>query len=788
MRKVGLILIVSIFVISTFFIFYSINYPISDPNSEKERDNSEISYIQNEQPKISEDYEPNDVFSSAAPISEGYYADLNLSSDFDEDWFYIWVDFDNTLIINLNFSHNNGDINLQLRDSSNILIICSNSTTDNESIIYYVGSSDNYYIRIYNKTNPSYDLEIKIDDKFEPNNNFNNAFDIGKGYFSYLKCKDDDWFKFWIEKGEEFTVEIIFSHSIGDLNITLYNWTYGYLTGSYSSDDNEKIKWTANYSGYYYIHIYNLAVYNYYDLDIYIDWWWDDEYENNNDYLSASEVFKGLNRHLYCRDNDWYKIYLLTGKIVSVDIFFEHDFGNLDMEIYDNPSGSWFLKGNSWNDDETLSFTASFTGYYYIKVYNNTDAEENEYDMKIGGQIKTIFYEDFEGPISPMWSGVNEGNYMHVSSRDYSPDSPYNSLWCGNESTGFYNKRVNGTDIAYKESAIINDLDLRDFCYVELTFDAKLDTGGSGGDYAFISVKLLGDEYYLSPKYTNYEFILGGSSADMGWQNTTIDLSFFSGYEHVDILFNFETDDFNNYYEGVMIDNVRITGIVDDEFIGYDLGFVVGDELYYYFPYIDSISWSEVFNMGIPNYYNGQIKIKIMAINDMGSYWEVTALFWDPLDDFDKYLGTDEFKYEIYKNPINMKEGADFFIPSGDIWRYLQKADNFDGDWTGYDISHWDYWGEYHIEYRFNDFTVELVYFHTGILKGMMISKNYATNRRIFEMWYGEPNDEDEDEEDEDENQNRSIPGYDIILIPFIISIVSIVSAIKIKKSKQKKE
>ena len=135
-----------------------------------------------------------------------------------------------------------------------------------------------------------------------------------------------------------------------------------------------------------------------------------------------------------------------------------------------------------------------------------------------------------------------------------------------------------------------------------------------------------------------------------------------------------------------------------------------------------------------------------------------------------------------------MKDGADFFIPKGDMWRYFEKADNFDRDWTNYDISHWYdwYWYEYHIEYSFSDFTVHLIYMHNGVLKGMMIPKKDATYHRIiFEMWLGDPHDDEEEDEEEDE---RAIPGYDIVLVSFLISVVSIVSAIKIKKSKKTKE
>ncbi|MFX1453397.1 MAG: hypothetical protein ACFFCM_21360, partial [Promethearchaeota archaeon] len=121
---------------------------------------------------------------------------------------------------------------------------------------------------------------------------------------------------------------------------------------------------------------------------------------------------------------------------------------------------------------------------------------------------------------------------------------------------------------------------------------------------------------------------------------------------------------------------------------------------------------------------------------------------------------------------------------SGDLWRYFEKADNFDSDWSSYNIEYWYDWGKYNIEYSFDDFNVNLIYFPSGVLSGMIIYKNYGSHERIFEMWLGNPPEEEEEVENEEE-EGRSIPGYDIILICFIISALSIVSAIKIKKSKK---
>jgi hypothetical protein len=1007
MKKRGVILVLGIFVISSLIVVFN-SYNVSNPIISENPSENEKSFDQNTLPKTSaiDPFEPNNDSGSAFFfMSEGYHTNLNLSSNTDEDWFYIWVDFDKTLVINLYFSHSNGDINLELYNSSINFLTGSYSITDDESINFLINNPDFYYFRIFNETNSNYDLEVIIDDRYEPNNFYNNAVYMGLGLYPSLKCRDDDWFKFWIvigqqftvdlyfthsisdnielalwdnfstflkdsystddnesitwtagysgyyfihifnavntsydldiyisgfvedsyeendffgtaieilpglysplackdddwfkfqiNSGEQFSVDIYFSHGISDIDLELKNFTDGFLAGSYSVDNDEHITWIASYPGYYYIHIYNLGSDNAYALDIKIgtfgedpfeendiiddawdlpphyhpnlycqddDWFkfWvspgdqitisihfnngsgnldlelynntggflfgsysmnDDEYivwsagysdfykirifntgqanfydldikfvhdpyEPNNDFFSAVELYRGSHYNLWCKDDDWYKLPVSSGEQIIVQIYFEHTSGNLDMEIYNNFTIMlWGLY--SWDDDESITFTATYSGDYYIRVYNQSASDENWYVMVLGGQPDIIFQEDFEGPISTKWSGFGGSNYWHVTSWDYSPSSPSHSLWCGDEGSKTYDK---GFGVPYTDAIVITDLDLRDYCFAGLYFDFKYTTGTNKDDEIGVSVKVLGEQFYLNPKYTDNDFnLLNRYDNTTGWENMSYDLSFFCGYEHVDIIFYFKANDFDNNYEGVMIDNIRIDGMVDDIHVGNSLGIEVEDEYYYYISYIDNNAWSnEIFGRGI-FWGDAYIKIEIFAIYDMGSYWDVVARFWEPWDDFDDLANTEEVHYKIYKNPLNMKDGADLFIPYNNLWTYLDKADNYDRfDWFGgYDIHHWydNYRNEHNIEFSYDDFRVHLIYSSNGILVGMRIHKSSADYKLIFEMWRSDYSDK-ADEEPEEERD--AIPGYDIPIFITLISIMSIISAIRIKKLTKK--
>lgn len=775
MKKRGAILLLGIFVIMIFSTYY-----ISNPlfSNEKSSDSDQSNTVQNVP-------DASNTKSTAIPILEGInYSNLLVNPD-GHNWYSIPANIDESLVITVYFSQAQGNLNLELHNSagfldSNILPV------DNKNLTYVISVPDLYSIHIYNTTlfTGFFHLEVKRDDKYEPNNIFAEAFEeIFPNWYPNLKCYDDDWFKIWMNNGDQFTIDIFFSNASGNIDLELWENPTKMLEFSHSPNDNEYISWVASYDGFHYVRIVKNAMDNMYDLDIKMMGTMFDKYEYNNDYWSAHELYKGYYHDLWCKDDDWYKVLLDLGEQCTVDIFFENDSGDLDLELYNEFNSITPIDvSKSPDDDESITFSSTYDGYYYIRVYYTND--ENFYEMKIGGQEITIFYDNFDsGVLKSDWSGIGGSNYWHITSQDYK--SPSYSLWCGNESSGTYNKEMDGKDIQYRDSIILTGLDLQDFCYVELSMDYKMDTGGSTGDRRGFSVRVLGEQFYLDPKYTDNIFKMGENSEDtMGWSNFSYDLSFFCGYENVEITFYFEADGFNDdFYEGIMVDNIKITGIKDEKLWGSTLDIEREDEYYYYISYIDHEAWSKVFGRELP-WYPSHIKFEIFGIYDRGLYWDVVVRFWDPWDDFENLHGTEEITYKVYKNPLNMKGGAEFFIPSNNIGKYLDRADNY--DWFGnYDIHHWydNYRNEHNIEFCYDDFRVHLIYSSNGILVGMRIHKNSSDYKLIFEMWRSDYSDEG-DEEGEEERD--AIPGYDIPIFIALISIISIISAIRIKKLTKK--
>jgi hypothetical protein len=231
------------------------------------------------------------------------------------------------------------------------------------------------------------DIPLTSDDSFEENDFNTTATFISMGYHPSLSCEDDDWYRFYVNNGEKFFINIYFMRAIGELRFELYDRDIYFLDSSYSRTDEETINWTATYSGEYYVKIYNLTNSNTYDLDIYTLF---DEYEPNDDFWNSVEIFKGMKRGLWCEDDDWYKVEVKSGELINFEIYYDRFSGDIDLELYDR-YGTYLGRSDNWDKDfDILTINAAYDGFYHIRVYGKVSSYENWYDLKVVGQSETI--------------------------------------------------------------------------------------------------------------------------------------------------------------------------------------------------------------------------------------------------------------------------------------------------------------------------------------------------------------------------------------------------------------
>jgi hypothetical protein len=114
---------------------------------------------------IDDNYEPNNDMASAYYLSSYEQTWLSTIDGYggqaDDDWYEICLSsgFEH-VVVNLQFTHDNGDLDLALVDASGSTLATSTSTTDDEYIDYTVSSPGVYYIRVnsFDFTSNTYDL------------------------------------------------------------------------------------------------------------------------------------------------------------------------------------------------------------------------------------------------------------------------------------------------------------------------------------------------------------------------------------------------------------------------------------------------------------------------------------------------------------------------------------------------------------------------------------------------------------------------------------------------------
>ena len=88
-------------------------------------------------------------------------------------------------------------------------------------------------------------VEVCLVDRFEDNNDFANPSDVDMGLYDDLQiCIDDeDWFAIGVCPGATLTVETLFSHADGDIDVALHELNGSIEVRGESDTDNEVINW-----------------------------------------------------------------------------------------------------------------------------------------------------------------------------------------------------------------------------------------------------------------------------------------------------------------------------------------------------------------------------------------------------------------------------------------------------------------------------------------------------------------------------------------------------------------
>ncbi|MBW4492767.1 MAG: pre-peptidase C-terminal domain-containing protein [Oscillatoria princeps RMCB-10] len=375
-------------------------------------------------------YEENDSLETASDLRQlsagaNTFEDLVIQSG-DDDWFKFSLggigQFGDALSID--FYHGFGDLDLALYDADGNYISGSAGVTDNETISLQGLQAGDYYAQIYGFAGASNNYSLTINstlgssalggDYLESNDSFDTATELREAQtltgLSVHEASNDDYFKFTLNEDGQFddSVTINFTHASGDLDLELYNSDQELVASSGGVGDWESISLNGLIADDYFVRVvgYAGATNPYYDLTV------DapignaggngtgatvaDSNEPNDSADTASNLgtLRGANSNIAANQSihesgneDWFKFTTTAAGTVGVDIEFEHDWGDVDLEVYDATGTQLLGSSNGTSNSETVTLDNQPAGDYLVKVYGYALATNPNYNLSVNAPL-----------------------------------------------------------------------------------------------------------------------------------------------------------------------------------------------------------------------------------------------------------------------------------------------------------------------------------------------------------------------------------------------------------------
>ena len=225
--------------------------------------------------------EPNDSTATATdfgtpPAAGRTENDLSIHTRGDFDYFRFVPESTGDATVTVSFLNAQGDLDVSLLDATGTFIRGAATAANVETFTQRVVAGRTYFIRVYGagftgQTNPNYDLSLAITpvtvagDRFEPNDTRPEAADLGvvgdrsEANLSIHASANDDFYRFVPAVSGNLTVRINFTHSAGDLDMTLLNSSGQQIGFSNGTAGTESITRAVTAGQTYYVRVYGYS-------------------------------------------------------------------------------------------------------------------------------------------------------------------------------------------------------------------------------------------------------------------------------------------------------------------------------------------------------------------------------------------------------------------------------------------------------------------------------------------------------------------------------------------------
>jgi hypothetical protein len=336
--------------------------------------------------------------------------ELSIHSTSDRDFFRFVTTGAGTAdnYVDVLFSHAGGDVDARILNSAGVAVTGSFGVSDNERLSLQGLAAGTYFVEVYGFAGAlnTYSLSFntpaaEATDRFEVNNTRETATDLRtiSGLLdvedlSIHSTSDRDFFRFTTSGAgtSENYVDVLFSHTSGDVDARILNSAGVAVTGSFGVSDNERLSLEGLAAGTYFVEVYGFAgALNNYGLSFNTPAAeTTDRYEVNNTRETATDLrtiigeleVEDLSIHS-TTDRDFFE-FVTTGEGTSenyVDVLFSHAGGDVDARLIDT-EGRIIVSSTGVADNERLSLDGLVAGTYIIEVYGYAGARNN-YSLSI---------------------------------------------------------------------------------------------------------------------------------------------------------------------------------------------------------------------------------------------------------------------------------------------------------------------------------------------------------------------------------------------------------------------
>ena len=238
--------------------------------------------------------------------------------------------------------------------------------------------------------------ESCLDDTDEPNNTaaqstFFSTENSSTSRAFRLCPANEDWFRINVASGTFLRIDAQFRHLQGNIDLQLYlDDGTTLISESVSLTDNERLEIEAGTDRTYLLRVFGrppASTAISYQLDISREpgpVCPDDGLEPNDNIAQAVLLTPQarIDAHICPGDPDWYVLpRVRIGTRLQVDLSFIDNRGDLDLEIYRGDQLSPLRASRSTTDNETIDFSASFSGDIFVRVVPKAN-DSNTYTLR----------------------------------------------------------------------------------------------------------------------------------------------------------------------------------------------------------------------------------------------------------------------------------------------------------------------------------------------------------------------------------------------------------------------